>query len=453
MTATSPVRKVYIALGFFVVLFVVLSAANMKSSSRSIKTNHVEEHNKEEDEGLKTILEKLEHLEEEVESRREMMREMNALNSKLEKLESSITGEKVPVKEKIKPHNNDSPHGSMDIDEVIPIVMIACNRPEYLKRSMASLFKNRPSKEKYPIFLSVDCNDPAVAAVINKNFARDVFVIRQPDNKKHVAGKEGVPNWDNPLYFDIARHFQFAMKTIFDDYGYKQMVFVEDDCDVAPDFFNYFTATLPLLRNDPSLYCVSAFNDNGQGDHVKNPQTLERSDFHSGIGWMMTDSLWKEYRDIFPHGHWDDWMRMGEQRKGRQCIRPEVCRTYNFGKKGSSNGMWWEEYLASIKLNDEYVDFENTDLSYLDKATYDNEFISRVSSAKEVQLDDNIANAEGDHRILYRSNKEYEKIADKYHLMPDFWFGMPRVSYRGVVWVNLSKGMLYVVPASFPIQS
>ena len=30
--------------------------------------------------------------------------------------------------------------------------------------------------------------------------------------------------------------------------------------------------------------------------------------------------------------YWDDWLRLNETRKGRQFLRPEVCRTYNFGE-------------------------------------------------------------------------------------------------------------------------
>lgn len=30
--------------------------------------------------------------------------------------------------------------------------------------------------------------------------------------------------------------------------------------------------------------------------------------------------------------YWDDWLRLKENHKGRQFIRPEVCRTYNFGE-------------------------------------------------------------------------------------------------------------------------
>lgn len=39
---------------------------------------------------------------------------------------------------------------------------------------------------------------------------------------------------------------------------------ISDDLDIAPDFFEYFSATRYLLDNDPLLWCVSAWNDNGK---------------------------------------------------------------------------------------------------------------------------------------------------------------------------------------------
>ncbi len=44
-------------------------------------------------------------------------------------------------------------------------------------------------------------------------------------------------------------------------------------------------------------------------------------------------------------------MRMEEVRQGRQCLRPEICRTYNFGERGSSRGQFYYRYLVPIKLN------------------------------------------------------------------------------------------------------
>lgn len=37
-----------------------------------------------------------------------------------------------------------------------------------------------------------------------------------------------------------------------------------DDLDVAADFFEYFSATRKLLAEDDTLFCVSAWNDNGK---------------------------------------------------------------------------------------------------------------------------------------------------------------------------------------------
>jgi hypothetical protein len=39
--------------------------------------------------------------------------------------------------------------------------------------------------------------------------------------------------------------------------------FFLDDLDVSPDFLDYFQALYPLLVRDKTLYCISAWNDNG----------------------------------------------------------------------------------------------------------------------------------------------------------------------------------------------
>jgi len=39
------------------------------------------------------------------------------------------------------------------------------------------------------------------------------------------------------------------------------MIILEEDLDVSTDIFWYFHQLLPLLKEDESLYCVSAWND------------------------------------------------------------------------------------------------------------------------------------------------------------------------------------------------
>ena len=53
-------------------------------------------------------------------------------------------------------------------------------------------------------------------------------------------------------------------------------------------------------------------------------------------------------------------MRLQTVRAGRQCIRPEVCRTYNFGAVGSSAGQHFNMYLRPVRLNNVTVPWAAT---------------------------------------------------------------------------------------------
>lgn len=115
---------------------------------------------------------------------------------------------------------------------------------------------------------------------------------------------------------------------------------VSDDLDIAPDFFEYFSATRWLLDADKTLYCISGWNDNGKVNLVdpSAKSLLYRSDFFPGLGWLMTKNLWDELGPQWPTGFWDDWIRDPARRQNRSCIRPELSRTAMtmFGKSGAS---------------------------------------------------------------------------------------------------------------------
>lgn len=93
------------------------------------------------------------------------------------------------------------------------------------------------------------------------------------------------------------------MKVLNDDYYYSGIpLIVLDDLDVAPDFYEYFLGTYPLLQKDPSLWCISAWNDNGKVGLVdeNKPELLYRTDFFPGLGWMLTKTLWIELSSKWP---------------------------------------------------------------------------------------------------------------------------------------------------------
>jgi len=83
---------------------------------------------------------------------------------------------------------------------------------------------------------------------------------------------------------------------------WKFHFFFSDDLDLAPDFFEYFVGTYPILNRDPTLWCVSAWNDNGKVGLVdENASDLVyRTDFFPGLGWMLTKSIWTELAPKWP---------------------------------------------------------------------------------------------------------------------------------------------------------
>jgi len=156
---------------------------------------------------------------------------------------------------------------------------------------------------------------------------------------------------------DIAKHYKWTFSRLFDaqpspDYS----IVVEDDMVFSPDFFDYFRQLAPLLDEDPSVWCISSWNDNANRALVKpDPTAVYRTEFFIGLGWAMKRTLFKqELEPMWPVTHWDHWMRQREINKGRECIFPEVPRNHNIGKIGThSDEELFNKYFRDVALNED----------------------------------------------------------------------------------------------------
>ncbi|KAE8289157.1 Alpha-1,3-mannosyl-glycoprotein 2-beta-N-acetylglucosaminyltransferase [Larimichthys crocea] len=304
---------------------------------------------------------------------------------------------------------------------VIPILVIACNRVT-VRRCLDKLLQHRPSAELHPIIVSQDCGHAETA-----------------EHKKFQG------------YYKISRHYRWALNQVFKTLSHTSVVIVEDDLEVAPDFFEYFRALLPLLKSDTNLWCVSAWNDNGRDGYVDPGQTnlLYRTDFFPGLGWMLLKDVWEELEPKWPAAFWDDWMRQPEQRRDRACIRPEISRTLTFGRQGVSLGQFYDKYLRYIKLNTKFVPFTKLDLSYLKEETYRKLFEKEVYSAPVVTYEvvkQGQLKGPGPFRLQYSTKDSFKVLAKNLGIMDDLKSGVPRTGYRGVV-SFISRGQrVYLAP-------
>ncbi|GAB2219285.1 hypothetical protein Droror1_Dr00006920 [Drosera rotundifolia] len=181
---------------------------------------------------------------------------------------------------------------------VAAVVLMACNRADYLERTIQSILKYHGSvSSKYPLFISQDGSNPQVK---DKALSYDKITYMQHlDNRKIRTERPG----ELIAYYKIANHYKWALDALFYKHNFSKVVILEDDMEIAPDFFEYFEAAADLLDKDKSIMAVSSWNDNGQKQFVKDPYVLYRSDFFPGLGWMLSRSTWDELSPKWPKAY------------------------------------------------------------------------------------------------------------------------------------------------------
>uniref|UniRef100_A0AAX7USZ1 Protein O-linked-mannose beta-1,2-N-acetylglucosaminyltransferase n=1 Tax=Astatotilapia calliptera TaxID=8154 RepID=A0AAX7USZ1_ASTCA len=207
----------------------------------------------------------------------------------------------------------------------VPVAVIAGNRPNYLYRMLRSL-------------LSAHGVNPQMITVFIDGY------YEEPMDVVDLFGLKGVQH--TPISIKNARvsqHYKASLTATFNLHPVRTNI--------------KHSATIHLLDEDDSLYCISAWNDQGYEHTAEDPALLYRVESMPGLGWVLKKSLYKdELEPKWPTPEklwdWDMWMRMPEQRKGRECIIPDVSRSYHFGIIGlNMNGYFHEVYFKKHKFN------------------------------------------------------------------------------------------------------
>uniref|UniRef100_A0A8C7V977 Protein O-linked-mannose beta-1,2-N-acetylglucosaminyltransferase n=1 Tax=Oncorhynchus mykiss TaxID=8022 RepID=A0A8C7V977_ONCMY len=216
----------------------------------------------------------------------------------------------------------------------VPVAVIAGNRPNYLYRMLRSL-------------LSAQGVNPQMVTVFIDGY------YEEPMDVVELFGLKGVQH--TPISIKNARvsqHYKASLTATFN--LHPTMV---GDMLWLLFLSSFLSQTVHLLNEDDSLYCISAWNDQGYEHTAEDPALLYRVESMPGLGWVLKKSLYKdELEPKWPTPEklwdWDMWMRMPEQRKGRECIIPDVSRSYHFGIIGlNMNGYFHEVYFKKHRLN------------------------------------------------------------------------------------------------------
>lgn len=350
------------------------------------------------------------------------------------------------------------------IPRTTALLVIAHSRPHYLQTCLQSVLSNHPNSSDWPIIVSQDQQDglhPAVKSVIHAAIQlasrRNITIIPLEhafsyDNPAYNPPASFV---DTLSYRRISRHYHWALSRVFNmrlsAYRTRRVIIIEDDMKIAPDFFSYFHTLTPLLHSDPSLFCVSAWNDNGFSNRSGDERQLHRTDFFPGLGWMLTENVWHELSDKWPRMFWDDWIRHPHQMKGRFCIRPEVSRVVNFGSKGVSNSFHFRDYVSRVVMATGNVNFSTVDISYLKEAQYHHFFFSRLSNATLLNFSNYLTTRQvtGDVIARYPSKAGLQAIGKRTGIMTDDRNGVTRTSYKGVIVIPWNHHWAFILPRAW----
>ena len=150
----------------------------------------------------------------------------------------------------------------------LPVVIIASRRPRYLLRMLRKL-------------LSVPGADINMITVFIDRPYNETISVAELFGLKFIINEIGCSH-----NCRIQQHYKKSLSKTFDDFpNAKAAIILEEDLEVSDDFFDYLSQTFPLLESDPSLYCISAWNDQGYKHSVHDPSLLYRVETMPGLGW------------------------------------------------------------------------------------------------------------------------------------------------------------------------
>jgi len=200
-----------------------------------------------------------------------------------------------------------------------PVVVLCHDRASELKDTLQALL---PQTKPSMALVLQDGADASVQSVA-KSFG---LALKSRRTLRDVGGGQ-----------QIAMHYGWSLREAFAHFADAPAVIVlEDDLTPSPDFMDWFVSASPLLDVDDSLFCVSAWNDNGFKDLVKDPYGVRRTLFFPGLGWLLTRSFWEtKLAPSWPNDHWDWYVRGDTMRASRECVVPEMPRVFHAGKRGT----------------------------------------------------------------------------------------------------------------------
>ncbi|KAM4611205.1 protein O-linked-mannose beta-1,2-N-acetylglucosaminyltransferase 1-like, partial [Discoglossus pictus] len=170
----------------------------------------------------------------------------------------------------------------------VPVAVIAGNRPNYLYRMLRSLLSAQGvTPQMITVFIDGYYEEPM--DVVELYGLKGIQ--HTPISIKNARVSQVRKNMKNKISL-YSRAALLILFLIFKDA--KFVIVLEEDLDISIDFFSFLSQSIHLLEEDESLYCISAWNDQGYEHTAEDPSLLYRVETMPGLGWVLRKNLYKD---------------------------------------------------------------------------------------------------------------------------------------------------------------
>lgn len=270
------------------------------------------------------------------------------------------------------------------------IAIIGCRRVSMLRGVVESLFK-MTTIDSYSVYISLGCPE----SLSEKD--ESMKELRYDYPSLHFLQYTDPPGASiPPSFLRIQNHYVFVLKELFEKREHSEVILLEDDLALSPSLLNYYEQTFQLLYADPSLLCISAFNDNAYTSllitnrmaETFNVERLRRSAHFPNLALLFHregyNRVWKNQKLDSTTNGWDHWLRIRIDSLGGECVFPVVPRVRHLRSDNSTTASSaLSNRLEKYPLVEESsVDLGN--VSYLLLSNYDQSLLSTVLESSYV---------------------------------------------------------------------
>lgn len=253
-------------------------------------------------------------------------------------------------------------HGSKVND--IPIAIMAENKPRHLIRMLIRLLSTPGvNRNIITVFINGLNDAPAdLSALFRLNYVKKARLC---------SGSCG-----------ISLHYKRSLAHVFRKHkDARYVIIMQEDLRVSRDIMGYFSQLLPALESDNSIFCISAWNDQGFVHSSNDSSMLYRVETFPGLGLgtLIKRSLFiQELEPYWPQLgsriNGQTWLHSKQIRNDRDCIIPDVPRIFHF----NLNLDLYELFFQKRALNNH----TGTRFESMTKNNYDNRLHRLIKSSE-----------------------------------------------------------------------